>query len=263
VLAPDKTGQIDDGVLSCGGRPSDAIVEHFLSHDRETSRWHSYLALDRDCFFAILLARRELAEVAYATLARAQQSMALRGATEREALYVKALSEACMGGFVAAIAVLEMVLAAAPADGLAAKLSHALRFMLGDARGCGNRLSRCWIECSIIPISAICWGVAPSPWRKRVHWMRLKGSAGAPVDRAPRDAWGLHAVSHIREMIGRAREGAAFLEANEGAIAHCNNFTYSGISPCSASSLAIGRQRLHRILLRERLVRRRFKSLCH
>jgi hypothetical protein len=46
------------------------------------------------------------------------------------------------------------------------------------------------------------------------------------IDRAPRDAWGLHAVSHVHEMTGRAREGAAFLEANEGAIAHCNNFAF-------------------------------------
>jgi tetratricopeptide (TPR) repeat protein len=234
VFAPDKTGLMMTVACPAAVVHWDATVEHFLSHGRETPvALAELLRADPDClmgwcgkgFFALLLARRELHEVACSTLARAQLSMAMRGATAREALYVKALAEACKGRFVAAVAVLETVLAATPADSLAAKLSHALRFMLGDARGMRQSVERVLDRIGLDhPHIGYLLGCRAFTLEETGAFAEAERIGRRAIDRAPRDAWGLHAVSHVHEMTGRAKEGAAFLEANEGAIAHCNNF---------------------------------------
>ena len=46
------------------------------------------------------------------------------------------------------------------------------------------------------------------------------------VDLAPDDAWGLHAVAHVHDSTGRAREGLDWLTGRESSWAHCNNFRF-------------------------------------
>jgi hypothetical protein len=43
---------------------------------------------------------------------------------------------------------------------------------------------------------------------------------------APDDAWGLHAVAHVHDMTGRARDGLNWLAGREASWAHCNNFRF-------------------------------------
>jgi hypothetical protein len=46
------------------------------------------------------------------------------------------------------------------------------------------------------------------------------------IERAPDDAWGLHAVAHVLDMTGRSAEGIAWLAPQVHRWAHCNNFGY-------------------------------------
>jgi hypothetical protein len=92
--------------------------------------------------FTMLLARAELTGPAEDALAHAESSIRVRGATARERRYVEALRTATQGSFIGAVAAFEAVLDDHPRDSLAAKLSHSLRFMLGDAHGMRESIER-------------------------------------------------------------------------------------------------------------------------
>jgi tetratricopeptide (TPR) repeat protein len=213
-----------------------ATVEHFLSHGRETpGALSQVLAADPNClmgwcgkgFFSLLLARVELCDAARSALTKATASLNGRGATPRETLYVDALGEACVGRWFAAIAILETILDKTPTDSFAAKLSHALRFMLGDARGMRRSVERVLDRVGLDhPHVGYLLGCRAFALEETGAFDDAESIGRRALDRAPRDAWGLHAVSHVHEMTGRAREGAEFLQANGGAVDHCNNFAF-------------------------------------
>jgi len=236
VFAFDQTGQTM--TVSCPAAVDhwDATVEHFLSHGRETpNALGALLAADPEClmgwcgkgFFSLLLARVELRGAARSALARAQGSQRARGATAREGRYVDALQQACDGQWVAAITILEAILDDIPTDSFAAKLSHALRFMLGDARGMRQSVERVLDKVGLDhPHIGYLLGCRAFALEETGAFEDAESIGRRALDRAPRDAWGLHAVSHVHEMTGRAREGADFLEANSNAVDHCNNFAF-------------------------------------
>ena len=178
-------------------------VENFLSHDRDTPASLAQ-ALEADENFALawcakglfttLLARTELAAPALEALARAERSVRLRGATAREHRYLEALRCATRGSFTGAIAELEAVLDAHPRDSLAAKLSHALRFLLGDARGM-RRVDRAR-RGSRRPRSS------PSRLSARLLRIRARGDRGVSGRRA---AWTACARAGAARRLGPAR----------------------------------------------------------
>ena len=52
-----------------------------------------------------------------------------------------------------------------------------------------------------------------------------KRSAARRLRVEPRDAWGLHAVSHVHEMTGRTEDGIRWIEGQrDRGFRHCNNF---------------------------------------
>jgi tetratricopeptide (TPR) repeat protein len=236
LFAFDQTGLAM--TVSCAAAVDhwDATVEHFLSHGRETpTALGALLAADPEClmgwcgkgFFSLLLARVELREAAASAWSRALQSKQARGATPRESRYIEALRQACAGHWVAALAILETILDDTPTDSFAAKLSHAMRFMLGDARGMRQSVERVLDRVGLDhPHIGYLLGCRAFALEETGAFEDAESIGRRALDRAPRDAWGLHAVSHVHEMTGRAREGAEFLEANGGAVDHCNNFAF-------------------------------------
>jgi tetratricopeptide (TPR) repeat protein len=212
------------------------MVGHYLSHDRDTpSSLAQALAADEDfalawCakgFFLMLLARAELVSSARDALACAEASIRMRGATMRERLYVEALRCATESSLSAAIAALEAVLDANPRDSLAAKLSHSLSFMLGDARAMRGSIERVVARAGLdhhhLGYMLGCLAFALEETGAYRDAERLGGRA---LERAPRDAWGLHAILHVYEMTGRPKQGADFLESRADSFEHCNNFGY-------------------------------------
>ncbi len=213
-----------------------ATVEHFLAHDRETPQALArVLAADPHCtlawcakgLFTFLLARAELSAVVQEALGQAEACVREGGATAREELYVEALRRAAAGSFKGCIAALEQVLDDEPTDSLAAKLSHALRFMLGDCRGMRTSIEHVLERAGVDHVHlGYLLGCRAFALEETGAYREAETIGRRAIERAARDAWGLHAVSHVHEMTGRAQEGAAFLEAHQGYVAHCNNFGY-------------------------------------
>lgn len=165
--------------------------------------------------------RAELLPRAGGHLAAARETLAARGGMAREHRLVQALAAWHHSGDMHdAAGILERQLRADPHDVLALKLAHGIRFMLGDA--VGMRLA---IEDAL------------PAWSPRVpgfgyvlgcHAFALEETHDAnAAERAGREAcmaagddlWGAHAVAHVMERQGRARDGIAWIASIEGRLA--------------------------------------------
>ena len=211
-------------------------IEHFLSHGRDTPvALAQVLAADPDCvlawcakgLFTTLLARCELAAPARDALAQAEASVRRRGATPRELLYVEALRWSTEGSLSRAVAILEQILDDHPRDSLAAKLSHGMRFILGDTRGMRLSIERVVARAGLDhPHLGYLLGCMAFALEETGAYQEAERIGYRAIERAPRDAWGVHAISHVYEMTGRAAAGAEFLTAHARSFEHCNNFGY-------------------------------------
>ncbi|MCA0872459.1 tetratricopeptide repeat protein [Seohaeicola saemankumensis] len=177
--------------------------------------------------FYALLGRRELMATVREALTNAQNALAEASATARERLYVQTLEDWVAGRPSQSVQRLETVLRDHPEDTLAMKLSHAVRFVLGDAAGMRRSIER------VMPAYAP--DHAGRGYLLGCHAFALEetgaydraGIAGRQaLWMAPDDAWGLHAVAHVHDMTCDARAGLDWLAGREAAWAHCNNFRY-------------------------------------
>ena len=214
----------------------DRMVEQFLSHGRDTpSLLSEVLEADPDyslawCakgLFTVLLARSELAAPAKDALARAEVAIRRRGGTVRERGYLKALRHATHRSFQCAVAELEAVLDDCPRDSLAAKLSHSLRFLSGDARGMLESIERVVSRAGLDhPHLGYLLGCFAFALEETGAFREAERLGRRSLDRAPRDAWALHAILHVYEMTGDAADGADFLASHSRTFEHCNNFGF-------------------------------------
>lgn len=207
------------------------LTEAFLAHAKETplllQQWleaapDSARAHATKALMLALLARKELSPIAQEVSATA---VSLARAGSAEMAYAEAASMAAHGAWWAATDKLEQVITAESDNTLAAKMSHALRFMLGDRSGMLRSIERV--------LGRLPTGHAHRGFMLGCHAFSLEesgeyGRAEAvgieAVEREARDAWGLHAVSHVHEMMGRTADGIRWIEARETRIGHCNNF---------------------------------------
>lgn len=173
----------------------------------------------------LMLGRRELLPAAQTALrdARAHYEAAL----PRERQYVEALADWLNGRPSQSIARMEDVLARHPQDTLAMKLSHGIRFILGDAAGMRASIER------LLPAYApdhagrgYLLGCHAFALEETGEYERAANAGRQALWMAPDDAWGLHAVAHVHDMTGNAQAGLDWLEGREEAWAHCNNFRY-------------------------------------
>lgn len=187
------------------------------------------LAIAQACrgLFSLLLGRRELYPVATEALRLARASVAERGASPRERLYVDALAGWLEGRPTGAVACLDEVLAIWPQDALAMKLGQAIRFILGDQAGMRRAME------SVLPrydadhpALAYAHGCYAFTLEEAGDYAGAEVHGRRGLEIAPDDAWGLHAIAHVYDMTGRAEAGIDFLDRNRAAWAHCNNFRY-------------------------------------
>jgi tetratricopeptide (TPR) repeat protein len=200
----------------------DAAIEAMLGHRADTAGLLATAMATRpdDAFghalaglSACLLARRETLEAARGHLALARQATAdARGAAFRAAL----VAWAGQGEMKAAALILEARLRADPLDAAALKLSQGIRFMLGDAAGMRLAIEQAlpaWNPTmSLHGFVLGCHAFALEETGDRRAAERVGREA---VALRPDDAWGAHAVAHVLEGEGRAREGLAWLGAAE------------------------------------------------
>lgn len=177
--------------------------------------------------FYLLLGRRELVADAEADLAEAHHALEQGHATARERRYAQALEAWLSGNPAAAVNHLETVLRDHPADALAMKLGHAIRFILGDAAGMRRSVER------VLPAygtdhaaHGYLLGCHAFALEETGEYERAEIAGRRALWTAPDDAWGLHAVAHVHDMTGNAKKGLDWLAGREAAWAHCNNFRY-------------------------------------
>ncbi|OYU49656.1 MAG: tetratricopeptide repeat protein 38 family protein [Rhizobiales bacterium PAR1] len=210
------------------------MVEAFLAHGKETPDFLQRFITEEPAnprgpairaLMLTLLARRELLRPAQEAAAAALALLARQNACRGERAFVEAASAASHGAWWAALDQLEIAITENPADTLAAKLSHNLRFMLGDKAG-----MLCSIERVLKNLPArhqhrgFLLGCHAFALEENGDYARAERVGQNAVALESRDAWGLHAVSHVHEMTGRVEDGIRWIEGSEAAFRHCNNF---------------------------------------
>ncbi|MBY0613689.1 MAG: tetratricopeptide repeat protein [Beijerinckiaceae bacterium] len=214
----------------------DDLVVCVLSHSRAAPQMmarlfeadpQSVMGWAIKCFSALMLARSELAGPARAAALEARKSFAERGGTRREGYYVRAAMLASHGQWTRALELIELVVSETPEDSLAAKLSHGLRFMIGDSKGMRRSIESVVSRIgSDHPYLGYMYGCQSFVLEEAGEYVAAERVGRKAMMLAPQDAWGLHAVSHVYEMTGNAAAGIQWLETRKASYAHCNNFSY-------------------------------------
>lgn len=205
-------------------RPSTGLaLNRALAADPQLAAAHALKG-----FANVLLAREELlpeAEQAHRAAVAALQARG--GGTPCEQALAEALGEAAQGRFYAAAARLERYLDGAPRTFLPAKVAHALRFMVGDAPGMmavTARVLGAWSEAA--PGYGFLLGCHAFALEELGDFAGAERVGLRAVELEPDDSWGLHAVSHVHEMMGRTSDGIAWLEDHRPVWSACNNFSF-------------------------------------
>jgi tetratricopeptide (TPR) repeat protein len=210
-----------------------AVTEAFLAHGRETpvllQQWldaepASHRAHAAKAMMLTLLARRELRAAAQDLAARAVDLLPLE-ARRGDRAFVEAASAAAHGAWWAAIDQLEIALADDATDTLAIKLGHSFRFMMGDKPGLLRSIDRAVRR---LPTDhadyGFLLGCQAFALEENGQFAAAEQTGRRAVAMEPRDAWGLHAVSHVHEMTGRIEDGIRWIESSAQHFGHCNNF---------------------------------------
>ena len=177
--------------------------------------------------FMLLLGRREMVEVAAEAYAAAQRAVREGQVSARERGFVEALGRWMAGRPSASVTALEGVLDDHPDDVLAMKLSHAIRFVLGDNHGMRASIER------VLPAYApdhagrgYLLGCHSFALEETGDYQKAEIAGRQALWMAPNDAWGLHAVAHVHDMTCDAAAGLDWLTGREAAWSHCNNFRF-------------------------------------
>ncbi len=174
--------------------------------------------------FCMLLGRREMVVTATEALALAKRG---RATHPREQAMVAALQAWISGHPTQAIAALEGILLANPADTMAMKLSQAIRFVMGDAGGMRRSVERVLAAHSTDhPLRGFAHGCHAFTLEETGDYAGAEAAGLRGLDAAPDDAWGLHAVTHVYDMTAQSQRGIDLITARDGSWLHCNNFRY-------------------------------------
>lgn len=168
-------------------------------------------------FTRLLAARRPLADAAAGDLAAARRGIAERGGTRREQTLIDALAAwQERGDMWQAAGILDAWLLSQPLDLLALRLSHGIRFMLGDAPG-----MRITLEAALpawgrgVPARGFVLGCYAFALEETGDLAAAEHVGRGAVALEPSDVWGAHAVAHVLEERGHAEEGLSWLSTVE------------------------------------------------
>jgi|TARA_R110002096_G_scaffold189310_7_gene369857 tetratricopeptide (TPR) repeat protein len=222
----------------------------FLAHSSATPN-HLAAVLEEAPTFALAhafqgisylsLGRRELIENARTGLKNAKQAAAAVGCTKREGQYIQALEAWLAGLPTQAAAVMDNVLAETPGDAMALKLGHAIRFILGDAKGMRHSIEAVLpVYDNTHPATGYVLGCHAFSVEETGDYELAEAQGRKGLELAPDDAWGLHAIAHVFDMTGQPMAGAGWLGGQTERWAHCNNFGFHVWWHLALFLLAIG-----------------------
>jgi tetratricopeptide (TPR) repeat protein len=229
----------------------DQTIEAFLAHARETATLindvntlYPDFALGHlvKGYMLLMLGRGELVGPARTCLETGRARLAPGAEGAYEALFAQGLSRWLDGLPRGAIHAMERVIDDHPRDALAIKLSHGIRFMLGDVGGMRRSLSRVVsIFGDDVSHAGYVRGCYAFALEETGAYAEAEAMGQRAVMLAPRDAWGRHAVAHVMEMTGRAEDGIAWLGSQKATWAHCGNFSYHMFWHLALFQLELGR----------------------
>lgn len=176
--------------------------------------------------FSLMMGRKELNAVAREAGQAAVAALAVSGGTTRERLWVRALGEWLDGRPSGAIGAMERVLIEHPTDTLSAKVSHAIRFMLGDGVGMRGSIENVLDAHRGHALEGYVLGCHAFTLEETGEYNAAEVTGLRGLELCGDDAWGLHAVAHVYDMTVRPDRGIALIENNCSAWGHCNNFRY-------------------------------------
>lgn len=231
-VSASRTSLTDEDALS----DWNGVVHGVLAHAQTTGDHLSSL-LERAPDFAmghamkglacLMLGRSELVPVARTASQEAERALALGGATQREQLWCAALADWLRGKPSHSVRRMEEALSLNPADTISMKLSHGIRFMLGDAAGMLRSIERVLgahgedHELYGYILGCHAFALEEMGQYERAERVGLRG-----LQYASDDAWGLHAVAHVYDMTHLTQSGIALIDGNQSAWSHCNNFRF-------------------------------------
>ncbi|MEM9276970.1 MAG: tetratricopeptide repeat protein [Pseudomonadota bacterium] len=176
--------------------------------------------------FSLLLGRRELDKAVNAAHKAALDSDRQNPVTQRERHYINALGAWIEGKPTQSIHEMEQILSKWPHDPLAMKMSHAIRFMLGDLAGMRTSLENIMHVYGGHKAEGYFHGCYSFTLEETGDYELAEKRGRKALEIAPDDAWGLHAITHVFDMTGRAKEGLEWIDGKDAAWEHCNNFRY-------------------------------------
>jgi tetratricopeptide (TPR) repeat protein len=171
----------------------------------------------------LLLGRIEMVAVAREAYAAA---LAGASATMREIAFVHALGDWLSGRPTRAAARIQVILNLNPRDALAMKMIQAIHFVMGRPDAMRASVEGVMDAWSDHPARGYLLGCHAFTLEETGEYARAERIGREGVALAPDDAWGLHAVAHVFDMTGRARDGLDWLTGREASWAHCNNFRF-------------------------------------
>jgi len=212
------------------------VVHGILSHGRATGD-HLTRLLELEPDFAmghaikglacLMLGRRELVAAAVDASTKAQALLKNGGALERERLWCAALVDWLAGKPAQSIIHMEAAMRLNRADTISMKLSHGIRFMLGDNHGMLRSVERViGAHGPDHPLYGYALGCHAFALEETGSYDRAEivGLRGLTFKKD--DAWGLHAVAHVYDMTHMTDQGIALIDNNLPAWDHCNNFRF-------------------------------------
>jgi hypothetical protein len=212
------------------------VVHGFLSHGTKTPVHLGALMSANPNFamghaarglFSLMMGRKELWNVAEDAAAAAHAAAAGSDLTTRERGWIAALDSWLSGSLSGAIAEMEAILRDAPTDTMSAKVSHAIRFILGDGKGMRRSVERVLAaHGKDHALRGYILGCHAFTLEETGEYAAAERAGLQGLQYASDDAWGLHAVAHVYDMTADPDAGIRLIENNCGAWTHCNNFRY-------------------------------------
>ena len=214
----------------------DRTVRAYLAFARDTGdRLKAVYAADADMpmahclkgYFFQLFSNPALHPKADQALAQAQKAADARGANARERLHIAALTAWRAGDLRKTTDVWEAILIEHPLDILALKLGHFTHFYLGDAAELRDSVARvlpCWSETT--PDFGYVLAMRAFGLEEAGSYAEAEKAGRRAVEINPEDTWGVHAVAHVLEMQGRAKEGIDWVSGLRPHWSKANNFRF-------------------------------------
>lgn len=161
-----------------------------------------------------------------------RDSLAMAGAlapqaNDRERALLAAARDLAHGRWHEAVATWDRVLAEYPHDALAIQCAHLTDFYLGDAVNLRDRTARVLGHWNVdIPGYSYLLGLHAFGLEECNEFARAETTARTALAIERRDAWSVHALTHVMEMQNRHEEGTAFLESTAPDWSQDNGFAF-------------------------------------